>query len=77
MNRTSELLTFHDKFLLPETKRKPVTRSPPAPAPDADHERFQHMGLACDRVFAALWEGGRRNGNKSADDQALMNQLAY
>jgi putative DNA primase/helicase len=28
-------------------------------------------------VFAVLWSGQRRNGNESADDQALMNKLAY
>ena len=75
--RTAELQAVHDKFLFPEAERKPVTRSPPAPEPGADHERFLNMGLARDKVFAALWEGQRRNGNESADDQALMNKLAY
>jgi putative DNA primase/helicase len=76
-NRTAELQAVHDKFLPPDPARTPITRLPPAPAPDLEHERFLRMGLARDKVFAALWEGERRNGNESADDQAFMNKLAY
>jgi len=43
----------------------------------ADQERFLRTGLERDKVFAALWEGERRHGNESADDQVLMNKLAY
>jgi putative DNA primase/helicase len=77
VDRTAELQAVHDRFLLPEAERKPLTRSPPAPESGAGQDRFLNLGLERDKVFAALWEGGRRNGNESADDQALMNKLAY
>jgi putative DNA primase/helicase len=75
--RTDELQAIHDKFLLPEPKQ--MSRLPPsaAPASDAETERFLRTGLERDRVFSALWNGGRRIGNESADDQALLNKLAY
>jgi putative DNA primase/helicase len=76
-DRTAELQTVHDKFLSPETERKPVTRAVYVPATSAEQDRFLNMGLARDKVFAALWNGERRHGNESADDQALMNKLAY
>ena len=34
-------------------------------------------GLKHDAKLRELWYGGRPNGNESADDQALMNKLAY
>jgi putative DNA primase/helicase len=77
-NRTEELQTVHDKFLLPAPAQRAVNRSTPtAASDDAGRDKFLRIGLERDRVFAALWEGERRCGNESADDQALMNKLAY
>jgi hypothetical protein len=45
--------------------------------PNAERDKFLRTGPERDKVFAALWEGGRRCGNESADDIALMNKLAY
>ncbi len=38
---------------------------------------YLSIGLERDSNFRELWDGGRPNGNESADDQALMNKLAY
>lgn len=38
---------------------------------------FLKRGLERDQKLKALWDGDRPNGNESADDQALMNKLAY
>lgn len=35
------------------------------------------IGLEKDSKFRELWDGHRPHGNESADDQALMNKLAY
>lgn len=35
------------------------------------------IGLKKDSKFRELWDGHRPHGNESADDQALMNKLAY
>ena len=35
------------------------------------------IGLEKDSKLKALWNGDRPNGNESADDQGLMNKLAY
>lgn len=35
------------------------------------------IGLERDSRFRELWDGHRPHGNESADDQALMNKLAY
>jgi len=75
--RTSELQSIHDKFLLPDAAQKVVQLPPPVAVPGADQERFLRTGLERDKVLRALWEGERRHGNESADDQALMNKLAY
>ncbi|MDR1542271.1 MAG: hypothetical protein LBU32_30710 [Clostridiales bacterium] len=45
--------------------------------PSAEQDRFLRTVLERDKVFQALWSGQRRNGNESADYQALMNKLAY
>jgi putative DNA primase/helicase len=74
--RTAELPAVHDKFLLPETSRQTVTHAP-VMIPSAEQDKFLRTGLERDKVFQALWNGQRRNGNESADDQALMNKLAY
>ncbi len=42
--------------------------------PDKD---YLAIGLERDEKLRELWDGGRPNGNESADDQALMNKLAY
>jgi putative DNA primase/helicase len=74
--RTAELQSVHDKYLLPETVRQTVS-PPPITLPDAERERFLRTGLERDKVLQVLWSGQRSNGNESADDQALMNKLAY
>jgi putative DNA primase/helicase len=76
--RTAELQAVHDRFLLPSPAQRPVCPSPPIAGQtrnDASH--FLNIGLERDGVFLALWNGERRCGNESGDDQALMNKLAY
>jgi putative DNA primase/helicase len=76
--RTTELQTVHDRFLLPVPVQRPAPPSPSMAAPmDSEASRFLRIGLERDGVFRELWGGGRRHGNESADDQALMNKLAY
>ena len=75
-NRTTELQTIHDKFLLPDTS-KSVGNIPPTTYSSTNQDKFLNIGLKRDKVFSALWDGERRNGNESADDIALMNKLAY
>lgn len=75
--RTTELQFIHDKFLLPDAAQKAVQLPPPIVVSSAEQERFLRTGLERDKVFRALWEGERRHGNESGDDQALMNKLAY
>jgi putative DNA primase/helicase len=70
------LQAVHDKFLLPEQARQTATHAP-VTIPSAEQDKFLRTGLERDKVFQALWSGQRRNGNESADDQALMNKLAY
>ncbi|MDR1539271.1 MAG: hypothetical protein LBU32_14980 [Clostridiales bacterium] len=33
--------------------------------------------MESDKVFQALWDSHRRSGDKSADDQALMNKTRW
>jgi putative DNA primase/helicase len=75
-NRAAELQTIHDKFLLPEQSRATVSHTP-ITIPSYEQDKFLRTGLERDKVFAALWSGQRRIGNESADDQALLNKLAY
>jgi len=76
--RAAELQIVHDKFLLPDAAQKVVNLPPPPTMQSsAEQERFLQTGLERDKNFAALWAGERRHGNESADDQALMNKLAY
>jgi putative DNA primase/helicase len=77
--RRLELQIIHDRFLLPAPAQRPASPSPPPMAAPMDSEasRFLRIGLERDGVFRELWDGGRRHGNESADDQALMNKLAY
>ncbi|MDR2356935.1 MAG: hypothetical protein LBD92_02460 [Oscillospiraceae bacterium] len=78
--RTTELQAVHDKFLLPGPERSAVSAPPLPPASSisgSEVERFLRTGLERDKVFAALWDGERRHGNESGDDQALLNKLAY
>jgi putative DNA primase/helicase len=76
--RTAELQAVHDEFLSPEAERR-ASRRPPPPAPPQGVGRggFLRIGLERDKVLLSLWNGERRHGNESADDQALMNKLAY
>ena len=77
-NRTSELQAIHDKFLFPKPSPNVVHVSQCATAyNDSGQERFLRIGLERDKVFKALWDGERRNGNESADDIALINKLSY
>jgi putative DNA primase/helicase len=73
--RSAELRAVHDKFLLPAPAQRPVC--PTVGQLGHDASRFLRVGLERDGVFRALWNGERRHGNESADDQALMNKLAY
>jgi putative DNA primase/helicase len=75
--RTAGLQAIHDKYLLPEPVQKFARPPPPQPIHSAEQAHFLRIGLERDKVFTALWAGGRRNGNESADDIALMNKLAY
>jgi putative DNA primase/helicase len=75
--RTAELQAVHDRFLLPGSERSAAYLPPPVSVPTAEQERFLRTGLDRDKVFAALWAGRRQHGNESADDQALLNKLAY
>jgi putative DNA primase/helicase len=78
LGRTAELQIVHDKFLLSEAPQKAVNNPPSlAYQSSTEQERFLRTGLERDKVFAELWEGKRRYGNESADDQAFMNKLAY
>ena len=76
-NRATELQAVHDRFLLPDAARETADLALPEPISSAEQERFLGIGLLRDQVFRALWTGERRHGNESADDQALMNKLAY
>lgn len=72
--RPEALQAAYDKYLKPAP--------PPAPRPlqagdfKADEE-YLNIGLQKDQKLSDLWEGRRPNGNESADDQGLMNKLAY
>jgi putative DNA primase/helicase len=75
--RTAQLQAIHDRFLLPVPAQSVAYTPLPAFVPTAEQERFLRTGLERDSVFAALWSGHRRHDNESADDQALLNKLAY
>jgi putative DNA primase/helicase len=75
--RTAELQAIHDKYLLSDATHKVMLPPPSISVPSAEHEKFLQTGLERDKILRALWDGERRNGNESADDQALMNKLAY
>lgn len=49
-----------------------IQRDTTAPPPEQ-----LNIGLEKDSKLKALWNGDRPNGNESADDQGLMNKLAY
>jgi len=74
-NRTRELQAVHDKFLLPVRLQKVAAFLPSVS--ENQHAHFLHLGLARDKVFAAMWAGQRSCGNESSDDIALINKLAY
>jgi len=81
--RTATLQAIHDKYLLPEQRDAAPNiahgagRGLYATASMPEQRHFLRTGLERDKVFRALWAGERRHGNESADDQALMNKLAY
>ena len=77
-SRTAELQRIHDIYLLPAPAQKVVHLPAPAITPSStEQDHFLRTGLERDKVFAELWNGKRRYGNESADDQAFMNKLAY
>ena len=75
--RTEELQAVHDELLLPDALQKQQALPPDSGIQSAKQIWFLRVGLERDKVFAALWDGQRRHGNESSDDQALMNKLAY
>ena len=75
--RTEQLQFIHDKFLLPDPARRTNAVQLTHIVAGIPTEKFLHIGLERDKVFAALWAGQRRHGNESSDDIALMNKLAY
>jgi len=75
--RTEELQDIHNKFLLPGATRKLGNPPSPVTMQITEWDRFLRVGLERDKAFSALWAGEHRNNNESADDQSLMNKLAY
>jgi len=49
----------------------------PAPVIGEDDGHYLKIGLQKDKNFIALYNGHRPTGDESADDQSLMNKLAY
>ncbi|MCL2426330.1 MAG: hypothetical protein FWD05_08320 [Oscillospiraceae bacterium] len=76
-SRTQELQYLHNRFLLPTPTPSRTEVNPQTSVSNASNDKFLHIGLQRDKVFAQLWDGNRRNGNESSDDIALMNKLAY
>ncbi len=74
-SRPAELQRIHDQYLLPQLQRAVLPISATAP-PQGTQETLRR-GLAKDPVLRVCWNGGRRSGDESASDQALMNKLAY
>jgi hypothetical protein len=77
--RTTESRAVHDKFPLPGPERSAVHAPPLPPASSvsgSEAERFLRAGLERDKLFAAPWDGERRNGNESGDDRAPPNKPA-
>ena len=60
-----------------ETRKAPDKPTEARTAPAVPPGEYLSTGLQRDGAFRALWEGGRPNGNESADDLALMNKLAF
>lgn len=73
-DRTEELEAVYAAFLEPPKPESPQAPATPGAVPD---DSYLQTGLEKDRKFQDLWNGGRPNGNESADDLALMNKLAY
>lgn len=77
-SRANELQTVYDRFLKPkQTQPKPPPQMPVNDAHLTGDSEYLEIGLQKDQVFIGLWSGSRPNGNESADDQALLNKLAY
>lgn len=62
---------LYDRYFHEETPQ--VSR----PEPLHSGKDYLSVGIEKDEKLHLLWNGGRPNGNESADDQALMNKLAY
>ena len=79
--RTSVSYTHLDVYkrqeLQAETRKAPDKPTEARTAPAVPPGEYLSTGLQRDGAFRALWEGGRPNGNESADDLALMNKLAF
>jgi len=76
-NRSKELQSLHDKFLLPPEPQKAAGTLHSKVESVIPQNQFLTIGLERDKNFAALWDGYRKHGNESSDDIALMNKLAY
>ncbi len=74
-SRPAELQQIHDHYLLPQPQQATLP-IPATASPQATDETLRR-GLVKDPVLRVCWNGGRRCGNESASDQALMNKLAY
>ena len=80
--RSGELKALRDDLAETlEPKNKPQPKTAPAVVPaetdGPDDSDYMKIGLAQDPKLISLWNGDRPHGNESADDQALMNKLAY
>lgn len=75
--RTEALQSIHDRYFLDGAMRRAQSPAMPVSAPSPEQARFLRTGLKRDVVFGALWAGERRYNDESANDQALMNKLAY
>ncbi len=74
-SRPAELQQIHDQYFLPQPQQ--ATLPIPATASPQGTQETLRRGLAKDPVLRICWNGGRRSGDESASDQALMNKLAY
>ena len=75
--RTEAVNALHSRWI----KKRPDSRPPvvkPVYMPDTSGGKdYLEIGLKRDKKLLELWNGERPNGNESADDQGLMNKLAY
>ena len=76
-SRTEQLQAVCDKFLTPAPTEQPKPKAAQDTADFQTDDEYLNIGLLKDQKFIELWNGNRPNGNESADDQALLNKLAY